>query len=119
VAGDGPALAGLNGLAQATGWSGNVGTMASWFHKHERGKMMGVWSTSFTVGALVPGWVIAAVLGIASWPWAFYSGAAVLAVVWVQFYVLQRTRPEDVGVSCRAMRGSTCCWSAGSTSSSS
>jgi OPA family sugar phosphate sensor protein UhpC-like MFS transporter len=97
-----PVMAGLallNGLAQATGWSGNVGTMASWFHKHERGKIMGVWSTNFTVGALVPGWVIAAVLGIAPWPWCFYSGAVVLAVVWVQFYVLQRTRPEDVGLA--------------------
>jgi sugar phosphate permease len=91
-------LAFLNGLAQATGWSGNVGTMASWFHKHERGKIMGVWSTNFTVGALVPGWVIAAVLGVAPWPWAFYSGAAVLAVIWVQFYLLQRNRPEDLGL---------------------
>jgi MFS transporter, OPA family, glycerol-3-phosphate transporter len=93
------ALAGLNGLAQATGWSGNVGTMASWFHKHERGKIMGVWSTNFTVGALVPGWTIAAVVGIAPWPWAFYSGAAVLVVVWIQFHVLQRNRPEDIGLA--------------------
>jgi sugar phosphate permease len=72
--------------------------MASWFHKHERGRIMGVWSTNFTVGALVPGWVIAAVLGVAAWPWAFYSGAAVLAAIWVQFYLLQRNRPEDVGL---------------------
>ncbi len=92
-------LVAVNGLAQATGWSGNVGTMASWFHKHERGKIMGVWSTNFTVGALVPGWVMAAVLGLAPWPWCFYTGAAVLAVVWVQFYVLQRTRPEDLGLA--------------------
>jgi MFS transporter, OPA family, glycerol-3-phosphate transporter len=93
------ALVALNGLAQATGWSGNVGTMASWFHKHERGRIMGVWSTNFTVGALVPGWVIAAVLGVAPWPWCFYTGAAVLAVVWGQFYVLQRNRPEDLGLA--------------------
>src|SRR5262245_42260832 len=33
-------LVGINGLAQATGWSGNVGTMAGWFHKHERGRVM-------------------------------------------------------------------------------
>src|SRR5688572_24070143 len=37
-------LVALNGLAQATGWSGNVGTMAGWFHKRERGKVMGAWS---------------------------------------------------------------------------
>ena len=34
-------LIAVNGLAQATGWSGNVGTMAGWFHKHERGKRDG------------------------------------------------------------------------------
>ena len=48
-------LIAVNGLAQATGWSGNVGTMASWFHKHERGKVMGVWSTNFTSARSAPG----------------------------------------------------------------
>src|SRR4051812_12482975 len=52
IAPDWKVMAGLvavNGLAQATGWSGNVGTMAAWFHKHERGRVMGWWSTNFTV----------------------------------------------------------------------
>ena len=31
------------------------------------------------------------------WRNCFYVGAAVLSVVWVQFYILQRNRPEDVG----------------------
>ena len=90
-------LAGLmlvNGLAQATGWSGNVGTMAAWFHKHERGRVMGLWATNFTVGSLVAGWAMAAVLDAASWQWTFYAGAIVLAVVWVQFFVMQRNRPR-------------------------
>jgi hypothetical protein len=42
---------------------------------------------------------MAVVLGIAPWPWCFYTGAAVLAVIWVQFYVLQRNRPEDLGLA--------------------
>ena len=92
-------LVAVNGLAQATGWSGNVGTMAGWFHKHERGRVMGLWSTNFTIGALASGWVMSGVLGVASWQWCFYTGAIVLAVVWVQFYVLQRDRPEDVGLA--------------------
>ncbi len=91
-------LVAVNGLAQATGWSGNVGAMAAWFHKHERGRVMGAWSTNFTVGALASGWVMAGVLGVADWRWCFYTGAAVLAVVWFQFYVFQRDRPEDVGL---------------------
>ena len=96
-------LVAINGIAQATGWSGNVGTMAGWFHKHERGKVMGAWSTNFTVGSIGSTWVMGAVLGLAAshggdWRWCFYTGAGVLAVVWVQFYFLQRNRPEDVGM---------------------
>jgi len=30
----------MNGFAQATGWSGNVGTMAHWFKREERGRVM-------------------------------------------------------------------------------
>jgi OPA family sugar phosphate sensor protein UhpC-like MFS transporter len=95
------ALVGINGLAQATGWSGNVGTMAGWFYKSERGRVMGAWSTNFNIGSLVSGWTMAWVLGAASplqWRWCFYTGAAVLSVIWVVFYVFQRNRPEDVGL---------------------
>jgi OPA family glycerol-3-phosphate transporter-like MFS transporter len=97
------ALISVLGLAQATGWSGNVGTMANWFHKHERGRVMGAWSTNFTVGSLASAAIFGLVLGDldpAAQPWqrCFYVGAAVLAVVWVQFFLLQRTRPEDVGL---------------------
>ena len=92
-------LVAINGVAQATGWSGNVGTMASWYHKHERGRVMGLWSTNFTVGALTSGWVMAAVLDIYTWQSTFFVGAGVLAAVWLQYLVLQRNKPEDVGLS--------------------
>jgi len=92
-------LVAVNGVAQATGWSGNVGTMAGWFHKHERGRVMGLWSTNFTIGALASGWVMAGVLDVANWRWCFFTGVFVLAVVWLQFYVLQRNVPEDLGLT--------------------
>lgn len=98
-------LVAVNGLAQATGWSGNIGTMAGWFRKQERGKVMGVWSNCFTVGALTSGWAMASVLARhgpdepAPWRMCFYTGAGVLSVVWLQFYVLQRNKPEDVGLA--------------------
>lgn len=92
-------LVAINGLAQATGWSGNIGTMASWFHKHERGRIMGLWSTNFTVGAISSGLVMAAVLEAGSWPWCFFVGAGVLAVIWLVFHRFQRDRPEDVGLA--------------------
>jgi len=92
----------LLGFAQATGWSGNVGTMANWFHKRERGRVMGVWSTNFTVGSIATGLVFGLVLGDhapAGQPWqrCFWLGALILSAIWVQFYWLQRDRPEDVG----------------------
>jgi OPA family sugar phosphate sensor protein UhpC-like MFS transporter len=95
-------LATLLGLSQATGWSGNVGTMAGWFHKHERGRVMGLWSTNFNIGALTSGWVMAWVLGLASpapWRWTFYTGAAVLTAIYIVFIFFQRDRPEDVGLA--------------------
>lgn len=96
-------LVAVNGLAQATGWSGNVGTMAHWFHKHERGRVMGFWSTNFTIGSLLSGFAMAFVLGDAPaseapWQWCFYVGAMVLGCIWLQFFFLQRNRPEDVGL---------------------
>lgn len=103
-----PIMAGLvaiNGLAQATGWSGNVGTMAAWFHKHERGRVMGLWSNCFTVGALSSGWAMAWVLGRhapdapSPWRMCFYAGAGVLGLVWLQFFFLQRNTPEDAGLA--------------------
>ncbi len=92
-------LVAVNGLAQATGWSGNVGTMAAWFHQHERGKVMGAWATNFTVGSLASTWILSWVLGLGAWRATFYAGAAVLVAVWIQFYFLQRDKPEDVGLA--------------------
>ena len=98
-------LIAVNGLAQATGWSGNVGTMAGWFHKHERGRVMGLWSTNFTVGALTSAWVLGWVLSMHDpgmpepWRWTFFTGAIVLTLVWLQYVVFQRNRPEDVGLA--------------------
>jgi OPA family sugar phosphate sensor protein UhpC-like MFS transporter len=91
------------GLSQATGWSGNVGTMANWFHKHERGRVMGAWSTNFTVGSLVAVGVYGILLGDVDakdqpWTLPFFVGASVLAVIWIQFYFFQRNEPEDVGL---------------------
>jgi sugar phosphate permease len=96
-------LVAINGLAQATGWSSNVGTMANWFHKHERGKVMGAWGTNFVVGSISSGLALGAVLGDAKaayqpWEQCFYVGAAVLIVVLIQFFLFQRNEPEDVGL---------------------
>ncbi len=92
------AFSAINGLAQATGWSGTVGTMANWFHRRERGQVMGIWATNFTVGSLVAGPFAAWVLGHYGFRASFFSGSMVLSAVWVFFLFNQRNRPEDLGL---------------------
>jgi sugar phosphate permease len=93
----------LNGAAQATGWAANVGTMASWFHHHERGKVMGIWSTNFQAGGILANTMAAWVLGRSAdgegdWRLTLFSGAAVLCAVWLVVLTNQRNKPEDVGL---------------------
>lgn len=88
----------LNGLAQATGWSGNIGTMARWFRRRERGTVMGLWATCYQVGGALAKGFAAFVLGIAGWRWSFWGASLVLAGVWLVFLLLQRNRPEDAGL---------------------
>lgn len=88
----------INGFAQATGWSSNVGCMASWFTRGERGRVMGIWATCFQAGnAVAP--------ALASWAmarwgfrYAFFSGSVALGVIWAIFVLNQRNHPEDVGL---------------------
>jgi len=73
----------LNGLAQATGWSCNVGAMAPWFARRERGTVMGLWATNFQAGGVAANALAATMLGLYGYRWAF-------------FLFNQRNRPEDV-----------------------
>ncbi len=88
----------LNGLAQATGWSGNVGTMAHWFRREERGRVMGVWSTCYQVGGAMANGFAAFMLGLLGWRWSFFGASLVLGAIWFLFHALQKNRPEDVGL---------------------
>ncbi|HYD48578.1 MAG TPA: MFS transporter [Terriglobales bacterium] len=88
----------LNGLGQAVGWPAGVALMAAWFSHAERGRVMGLWATNFQVGSLVATFVVAAVLVRWGWQATFYTGAAVLAAVWLFNLTVLRERPEDVGL---------------------
>ena len=88
----------LNGFAQATGWPGNIGAMASWFRRTERGTVMGLWATCYQVGSFLAKWFAAFMFAALGLTWSFWGAAIVLFAVWVLFYFLQRDRPEDVGL---------------------
>jgi len=89
---------GLNGLAQATGWSGNVGTMAQWTRREERGTIMGLWATCYLVGGILANSGAAFMVWWRGWRWAFFGGSLVLGLITVAFAIMQRNRPEDVGL---------------------
>ena len=90
----------VQGLAQSTGWSGLLNNMAQFFSIGERGRVLGMWSTNYAFGGLVAppllGWVAYSVFD--SWRAAFFTGAAVVAVVFFLVLLLQRNRPSDVGL---------------------
>ncbi|MFN7144858.1 MAG: MFS transporter [Myxococcota bacterium] len=88
----------LNGLAQATGWSGSVATMANWFHRRERGTVMGLWATNFQVGGVLANTFAAFVLGAYGWRESFFAGSLVLLGVWAFVLFNQRNTPEDLGL---------------------
>ena len=91
-------LMALNGLVQATGWSGGVGTMANWFRRSERGTVMGFWATNFQAGGVLANTLAAWVLGKWGFRYSFFTGALVLLCVQVFFVFNQRNRPEDLGL---------------------
>lgn len=89
----------FNGLVQASGWPGSVGGVAEWLRKHERGTIMGVWSTSYLVGNLVVKYVGAVLLGQWGWRWSFWGCTLITFVIWWLIYFWQRSKPEDVGLA--------------------
>lgn len=84
----------LNGLAQATGWPGNVKAMAAWYGKEERGKVMGLWTTCFQVGPLVATALAAWLLKHFGWRSAFFGPALWTALVGAGVWLLLRESPD-------------------------
>jgi len=76
----------LNGLAQATGWPGTTKVVAEWTAKHERGRIMGLWSTCYQVGGIAATALASWLLMQHGWRAVFHGPAlcllAIAALVW-------------------------------------
>ena len=91
-------LFGLQGICQSTGWAPLVKNVGNFFSQHERGTVIGFFSTNYAVGGMVAS-IYAGYWGdLMGWPYAFYVPAATLLVIWFLFILFQRNRPEDVGL---------------------
>ena len=89
----------VNGLAQATGWPGNVGLLSKWTRRHERGTIMAFWGTCYQIGSILAKHFAAMMLALLGIAWSFWGASVVLFFVWVMFFFLGQDRPEDVGLS--------------------
>ena len=97
----------LMGLAQSTGWASLCKNVVAFFPLHERGRVLGLWCSSYAFGGLVAppflGWCAYSLFD--DWRVAFFAAAATLSVVLLLFVVFQRTarRTSD----CRHSPGRT------------
>ncbi|HIG28923.1 MAG TPA: MFS transporter [Verrucomicrobiales bacterium] len=90
---------GVLGFSQSTGWGCTVGTMATWFQKHERGRVMGLWSTCYAIGGVGSVLLASKVLGAYGFRYSFFAGSLVMLAILVFFAFNHRNRPEDLGLS--------------------
>jgi sugar phosphate permease len=88
------------GLAQATGWAALSKNIASFFTVSSRGRMMGMFSTSYAFGGLVAapvvGWLAYSVFD--SWRVAFLAGGGIILVLLLLFLALQRNNLRECGL---------------------
>jgi OPA family sugar phosphate sensor protein UhpC-like MFS transporter len=89
---------GIQGFCQSSGWAPLAKNLGEFFSQRERGSIMGFWCTNYALG----GFIASSLAGVAAegfgWRYAFFIPAAGLLVIWALFYLLQRNRPEDIGL---------------------
>ncbi|HOQ28907.1 MAG TPA: MFS transporter, partial [Armatimonadota bacterium] len=89
------ALWALNGFFQSMGWPACVRAMADWFPLGKRGRLFGLFATSYHAGnisaLLLSGWICATI----HWRHAFLIPSIPLFVVGLLFYLGFRNRPAE------------------------
>lgn len=91
-------LFGLQGVCQATGWAPLAKNVGAFFSQRERGWVLGLWCTNMPVGDFVAGALASAAAAHGGWRYSLWVPAACLFFIGVLFFLLQRNRPEDVGL---------------------
>lgn len=88
----------INGLAQSSGWPGVVGAVAAWLRPAERGRIIGIWGTSFAFGNMLVKLIGGMLLHSYGWRWSFWGLTILSLAVWALIYFWQRNKPEDAGL---------------------
>jgi len=89
---------GLNGFVNATVWSPGIGMLAQWWHRSQRGRVMGVVGvaagSAMLMMWLITGWTVAEF----GWRAAFRYPPLLMIPAAVALFFLVRDRPSDVGL---------------------
>jgi sugar phosphate permease len=88
----------LNGFAQSTGWPGTTKAMAGWTSAHERGRVMGLWSTCYQVGGVAATALATYLLAHSGWRAAFLWPAVWLAGMGVVVLIALRPAPAPARI---------------------
>jgi len=87
---------GLNGYVNATVWAPGIGMLAQWWHRSNRGRVMGVVGvsagTAMLVMWLVTGWTVSEF----GWRAAFRYPPLLMVPAAIALFFLVRDRPSDV-----------------------
>src|SRR5579871_3343560 len=92
------ALFAIQGICQSAGWGPLAKNIGEFFSQRERGRVMGFWCTSYAIGGVLGAWLAGVMAQSYGWRYAFWGPAAALFLVWALFLLLQRNRPEDMGL---------------------
>src|SRR5262249_7440236 len=90
----------LLGMGEGGGFPAATKAVSEWFPANERSTAMGIINAGTAVGAVVAPPAIAAILGVASWRWVFFSTGAV-GLAWTVWWMRDYRTP---GTSAEAVR---------------
>jgi len=88
----------IQGACQSSGWAPLSKNIGEFFSQAERGRVMGFWCTNYALGGVIASAIAGWAADAFGWRYAFWVPAAVLLGIWGLFLVMQRNRPEDVGL---------------------
>jgi sugar phosphate permease len=83
----------INGIAQSSGWPGNVKAMAEWVPSSQRGRTMGLWTTCYQVGGIAANFLAARLLKAYGWRGSFLGPGLIIALVGVLVLLFLRKGP--------------------------
>lgn len=92
-------LYGIQGIVQSTGWGPLAKNLSQFFGTRERGLIMGIWCTNYSLGGVIATNLAGVMAKKSGWPAAFWVPALVLFGIWLLFLLFQKNTPEEAGIA--------------------